>query len=263
VNCVHSKKPVPSPIPELSSKIREDEREFEAPVNELASVMMQYAKLEADIATKVVTEAAAITSGYLEIDARLLDWPETLPPSWAVHEKLADFESPDIFGNSYLVYDSLKTAAIWSNYRAFYSSVLRAIIDTMNETVKASFPNLPPTYVQVYRNYEATIARLSAEVQASTFYHLHVNYKADSDPETKGQAIGGYFFLWSVFAVGFSGRTTQIPKEWAVGKLKDIGSSMGMPHALALAKLLKKIPEESKEYEALWRKLELIQSGSK
>ena len=219
--------------------------------------MMEFANLRAGIKDKTLTDYGEIASIILKLDAQLIDWPEKLDAVWSFETKQKSKAAPEIFGDHYYIYYDLYPAGIWNSYRCVHMMVIQTIMEGMTETAHLTFPAVSPTYISVYKDYKASIAKLCSDICASFHYHI---YNVDQESATEvGPALGGYYILWGIFSVAMAERSSSVRKKWALNRLEQIGKAMGIQHALGLVELIRNIPpQELSERDLVWERLEAL-----
>ncbi|RJE26927.1 C6 finger domain protein [Aspergillus sclerotialis] len=201
--------------------------------------------LHSSVKNNHLTDPVSIIEAALALDAKLIAWTLTLPPSWSpttvnVSPRNRNGSEFSIYGDYYYIYQDLPTSNVWNNYRATRYTLHEMIIDQLPRLHSSNSSHLASDYANLGANSEAIMKHIAEDICASVPYHIGVTGKHSLKPElnfsnNSRPAAGGYILTWHLFLAASCRFSPPSLKSWAITCMEKIGHSMGVNQALSMA----------------------------
>jgi len=206
--------------------------EDEAPAISFSSISMELVGARAEIKQKGVLDPVVVAAMLLPIDEKLEKWRSELPASWQYKSYTAldpTTSSSNTYDSRYDVYADLWIASVWNSYRAS-----RLLLHEHIMSMAIKFGTVQDK--EMLQTAARVLKIMVNEICHSVPFHLGVQRRGSSCRFEYSEAIpASYLLIWPLFTSGMR-RTTPWPqKEWIAGKLRFIGTKMGLRLALSMA----------------------------
>ena len=233
-------------------------------------LMMSLTNFRAQVVSGVISDPQDILSRALELEQTALSVFDNSPSVYYYETVYTDADPGIIFACCYHVYQDYMAATVWNGVRTI-RMMLQEIIRHAIEKLRSCTPSrsIDDQYTAQYQTSTRILYQLQSEVIASVPQHLgyvsknsnsraapshnflwsHFNYRAsnpfhsfDKTPDESPmiRAMGGYPLPWALYLVGAVDVATRPVQDWVIRTLHEIGRSMGVQQAVALADRLEK-----------------------
>ncbi|KAL3440934.1 hypothetical protein BJX65DRAFT_289594 [Aspergillus insuetus] len=242
-NCLRTQTRVPKTVRKLSKIVQSCRPANDARVEDLVDLIAELSDLLADVKDNGLPDPVEAIGRARDIDTRLHVWSLALPLQWqcalrSAPKKKGNVISELSYNDYYYVYGDLWACNIWSYYRNARIMLNLLIRDRL----------LPFLAIQPYPEWKplmeeakANIERLSADVLLTVPFAIatqYASFQRGVNWRRAGGCLGGYYISWPLY-VAASVQPPRSPlRDWALGQLQVLGSSMGIGQALLMRKVL-------------------------
>lgn len=224
-----------TPIPSWIKKWDEILLQFydfsKSPAYRLIVIITKICNLRCEAASASPKELDLFISHAILLDQEFDSWLTITPESWNYATCTAPMDHSDdaAYKSHYHIYYDLWTSNIWNTYRAariLLNLVIRFWIILASQGSPSS-----TMYASENACCAETLNHLSIEVCESVSYHLGTYPGCVDTPK----ALGGYFLVWPLFAVGGRPDGDPVLRMWVADRLEFVGRCMGIQQACAMA----------------------------
>ena len=202
---------------------------------------IQFANVRAAIANRTFSNDADVVSELLAVDASLESWKTDLKIDWDYQTMQLNDTSDKYFRGMYHIYPSETAAEMWDSYRAVRILIHEIILQYMDNQddsmLHAGFDEeaAPQTYDSV-----AVIREMSVQICASVPALLGTMPDSEAAPTERRMvpASRGLSLLWPLFVMCDTPTVDAELREWVVGRLRVINTTMGIRQAGLMAETL-------------------------
>ena len=231
---------------------------------------MSLTNFRAQVVSGVISDRQEILSRALELEQTALSVFANCPSIYEYETIFTDADPGIIFAGCYHVYQDYMAATVWNGVRSIRIMLQEMIRDAI-EKLRSCTPSrsIDDQYTAQYQTSTRTLYQLQSEVIASVPQHLgyvstkslsgaapshsflwsHFKHRTsnpfhsfDTTPNESPmiRLMGGYPLPWALYLVGAIDIATRPVTDWVIRTLHEIGRSMGLQQAVALADRLEK-----------------------
>jgi len=284
VSCVQREVSVPSDIIALRAHAA-NLVDGSCPAWRFSDIVVRYTSFRAAIKNGNLSDPDSIIACAMKIDSDLSVWSKTLPLQWKYETIFTDTDPEVVCEGYYHVYHDHRIAQILNSFRMNRILLHQLINDRFVQRMSSSRPSLTsPDYTALAQLSLETMLKMSSDICASvpqftacapSSLSQTSNLQASPSPSSTSLSVtsperratsqpgaqnpylaqhsdpfrvaGGYFLLWPLFMVGSLALSPNSLRLWVINRLYFIGSSMKIPQALLVARIL-----EGKESVDSW-----------
>lgn len=284
VSCVQREVSVPSNIIALRAHAA-NLVDGSCPAWRFSDIVVRYTSFRAAIKNGNLSDPDSIIACAMKIDSDLSVWSKTLPLQWKYDTVFTDTDPELVYEGYFHVYHDHRIAQILNSFHMNRILLHQLINDRVVQRMSASRPSLiSPDYTALAQLSLETMLKMTSDICASVpqftasapsflspTSKLQASHSSSSIPlsvtsRRKSETLqpgarhpylaqhsdpfrvaGGYFLLWPLFMVGSLAVSPNSLRLWVINRLYFIGSSMKIPQALLVARIL-----EGKESVDSW-----------
>ena len=233
-------------------------------------LMMLLTNLRAHVVSGVISDPQEILSRALELEQIALSVFANSPSIYEYETVYTDANPDIIFAGCYHVYQDYMAATVWNGIRTIRMMLQEMIRDAIEKLRSCTLSrSMDDQYTAQYHTSTRILYQLQSEIIASVPQHLgyvskksnssaapshnflwsHFKYRASNpfhsfnktpNESPMIRAMGGYPLPWAIYLVGAVDIATRPVQDWVIRILHEIGRSMGVQQAVALADRLEK-----------------------
>jgi hypothetical protein len=178
------------------------------------------------------------------IDAEYEDWVTRCPIEFFYNTITLNQPSEDVFSDNYHIYSSIWIATAWNHYRCVRILVNELLLHQLARAVQNSQESASQLDKMAFYKSQiffsnATLLQLSHDICSSVPFYL--GYSANQGERISRappKAVSGNLLLWPLYTAGVTGLTSDMMREWVIGRLRMISDVMGIRQAGPLADTL-------------------------
>jgi hypothetical protein len=185
---------------------------------------------------KDLNDSRNIVAALWELDIKLLNWAQNLPPEFIITRLPVPPASrgKEVWGEHYNVYSGVFVTSIWNHYscvRILTNELLRHQVSSIlhwssplepqeiqTEQGPISFETILPIAI-------STISSLANDIFASVPFFL------STTSHDAPRALAGNLILWPLYLAAQTSTATAEIQRWAAGRLGYIAETMGIRQA--------------------------------
>ena len=233
-------------------------------------LMKSLTNFRAHVVSGVISDPQEILSRALELEQTALSVFDNAPSVYDYETVYTDEDRGIIFADCYHVYQDYMAATVWNGIRTIRMMLQEMIRDAIEKLRSyTSSHSMDDQYTAQYQKSTRILYQLQSEIIASVPQHLgylskksnssaapshnflwsHFKYRASNpfhsfnttpNDSPMIRAMGGYPLPWALYLVGAVDIATRPVQDWVICTLHEIGRSMGVQQAVALADRLEK-----------------------
>ncbi|KAI1338099.1 hypothetical protein F5Y15DRAFT_131226 [Xylariaceae sp. FL0016] len=191
------------------------------------------------------------------VDQEVLTWMKNVPEDWnyttvAWEDNVpnGDYSKAEVFPGRVDIYRDFWIASIWNSARTVRLILASLIVRCAAWVCAPVDYRTTPEYATAARTCVDMITDIIASVPYNLGWHFnrpHIIHKANlggfaCGEEDTSKGLAGYFLTWPLTCVNGQDYTTDAQRAWVLGRMRYIGSSMGVKYAHVLSQLQVRIP---------------------
>lgn len=256
--CLQQDRPLPPFIAEWTVLLRNHTNSHE-PALLAQEAMMQFVMFNAKVRDGSISDPQVIIARSLELDGIILSiFTSKLPSGWEYQKIYTTAKADCIYNGCYHMYFNSWISQIWNSMRTLRVMLNELIRETLLKAFSSKPPLLTgPEYVAQYQISTDVLYEMQDEILATVPQHLgYVSSSPNSDglSGTDGLLVpfsdrdnfpttrlsGPYFLIWPLMFVGTMDIATEDVKKFVTTNLRNIGITLGLQQAIALAGVVEK-----------------------
>lgn len=183
----------------------------------------------------------------ISMDAELQSWSDRMSEPYR-YKELCIADGPRQRTSNLLpmqpsnvhVYHDIWVASLWNHYRFARIRLLETLVDCES---RLGSPGNPETRLQESsssrRNWNETIVKMVDDICASVpFLMGDIDVQGNLNRGSSGIALGGYSLLWPLHVASSARIIGADQKAWIKGRLRHLGTVMGINQAHLLAAMV-------------------------
>ncbi|KAI1371010.1 hypothetical protein F4677DRAFT_450843 [Hypoxylon crocopeplum] len=193
-------------------------------------------------------------------DQEVVAWMRDVPADWRFrtvawedHVPGGDYSKAEVFPGRIDMYGDFYIASVWNTSRTARLVLASLVVRCAAWVCSPVDYRTTPEYATAARTCVDTITDVIASVPYHLGWHLnkkHIIHTAQFDgahgfacgEEDHVKALAGYFLTWPLLCLNSQDYTTDAQRAWIHGRLRFIGSEMGVRYAHILRQLQIRIP---------------------
>lgn len=207
-----------------------------SPAYRLITIISKLCNLRCEASSASPKELGSFISRAILLDQEYDNWLTIIPETWNYVTYIAPMGYSDgaAYKSRYHIYHDLWTGNIWNTYRSS-RILLNLVIRGWIMSVLKSFTSATTMYVAENARCTDILNHLSIDICESISFHLGTYPGCMHIP----RALGGYWVLWPLFAVGSRPDGDPMLRKWIIERLDFIGHCMGIEQACSMARRLR------------------------